>query len=175
MFLKKFFIVYFQITQTLHSHPRTRNVFENTYAANTLPDKPVASRPVAYVVNLSPLEKIGSHWICMYFPKVGLPEYFDTFVSEVPSHFEKFMGEEYKRNLGIVQHPLTTSCGQHVIFYIFQRCNNKTMEQILAEYSDRNLLTNDVNVTLMVNKNFRLDLKLIDFEFLKSVRNKTLL
>ena len=79
------------------------------------------------------------------------------------------MGGVYKRNLNIIQHPLTTTCGQHVIFYIFQRCKNETMEQIMSCYNERNILLNDVEITRMVNKNFQLDLKIIDIGFLETL------
>jgi hypothetical protein len=158
-----------QITRILKSHHLTKNTFVNTYAANTLPYEPGSYRPSAYVVNLSPLQTVGSHWICMYFPVIGDPEYFDTFASEIPAHFRQFMGPFIIKNNVSVQHPFSTACGQHVIFYIWQRCRNKSITQIMDLYSNSNLLLNDVMVTLIVNKNFGLNLQIIDDEFINTL------
>lgn len=141
----------------------------NTYSLDTLPEKPYYYRPIAYIANLSSLDSKGTHWICLFFPINDVPEYFDTFHLDVPIPFQQFMGKKYKRNINIIQHPFSTSCGQHVIYYIWQRCRNKSMEDIMKLYSPKNLLLNDELVNRIVNKNFGLNLSIIDETYLQSV------
>ena len=138
----------------------------NTYAADTLPDKPRLHRPAAYIANLSPLSSPGTHWVCFFFPVTGIPEYFDTFSLDIPSPFCDFIGQPYKQNTKIIQSPLNTTCGQHVIYYIYQRCRNISMEKILDKYSITDLHLNDVLVNQIVNQNFGLQLPLVNEEFI---------
>jgi hypothetical protein len=138
----------------------------NTYAADTLPVNPRLQRPASYVTNLSPLNSPGTHWVCFFFPLNGLPEYFDTFALDVPLAFREFMGTSYKHNNNIIQNPFSTACGQHVIYYIWQRCKNIPMEQILNLYSKNDLLLNDVVVNHILNINFGLQLNIINKEFI---------
>lgn len=105
----------------------------------------------------------------MYFPISGYPEYFDTFVTEVPLIFEQFMGPIYVKNNNTIQHPVTTVCGQHVIFYILQRCRDKTMGQILKCYSTEKLLLNDIMVNKIVNMNFQSNLQIMNTDFLETL------
>ena len=138
----------------------------NTHAADTLPERPRIQRPAAYIVNLSPLSSPGTHWVCFFFPVTGLPEYFDTFSFDIPSYFWNFIGQRYKHNTKIVQYPLNTTCGQHVIYYIYQRCKNISMEAILDGYNSTDLFLNDVLVNQIVNQNFGLCLSLVNEKFI---------
>ena len=156
----------FQITQILKSHLVTRSTFVSTYAADTLPEKPRLLKPSSYIVNLSPLGSTGSHWVCFFFPPTGLAEYFDTFALDVPYYFRDFIGPSFKQNNNILQNPFTTTCGQHVIFFIWLRCQGMSMEQILNLYSKDHLLLNDVAVNHILNQNFGLQLEIINEQFL---------
>ena len=162
-------MILFQITQALKSHLATRSTFINTFAADTLPRYPRLQKPASYIVNLSTSKSKGSHWVCFFFPVHGLPEYFDTFALDVPFYFKDFIGQTYKLSNNIVQSPLTTTCGQHVIFYILLRCLGMSMEQILTLYNQKDLLSNDIAVNNIINKTFGLKLPIINKQFLQNL------
>ena len=142
----------------------------NTYSADSLPSGPRLDRPCAYVANTADWNERGEHWVCFFFPKKGQPEYFDSFASEVPLKFRQFLGTKhlFKKNNVLVQHPMTSTCGQHVLYYIWQRCRGMTMEQILKLYSDSDYLLNDVMVNQIVKQNFALNVKVIDIQFINA-------
>ena len=164
-----FFI--FQITHTLTSHPRTKNVFVSTHAADSLPLGPRVDKPCAYIANTANWDQQGEHWVCFFFPKKGLPEYFDSFALDIPRHFANFLGSHFKQNHHIVQHPFSTACGQHVIYYIWQRCRGLCMEQILSLYTKNDYLINDVFVNQMIQQAFGVNLNVIDTRFINEQLN----
>lgn len=152
------------------SHHITKNVFVNTYSADSLPPGPRLDKPCAYVANTANWNEHGEHWVCFFFPKKGLPEYFDSFGLDVPLSFREFLGSNYlfKKNNSMIQSPFTSTCGQHVIYYIWQRCRGMTMEQILKLYCDSDFLLNDVVVNALVKQNFALNVEVIDIKFIET-------
>ena len=88
------------------------------------------SYPSSFVINLDPSYKPGSHWVAVYFDRNGVGEYFDSF-----SHYNHMH----------VQKIYTTTCGQFVVFYIYQRSRGLMLEVILRKYfSTHNKLRTDL-------------------------------
>ena len=154
-----------EITHILKSHPYTRNVFMSTHAADTLPTVP-EKRPLAYVANTHKRNQPGEHWVCFYFPVSGPREYFDSYGFEPTTSFAKFLGREYWYNKRFLQYPLSSSCGQYVIFFIFMRALGHSMETILKLFNERDLLANDLLINTIVEHNFNVDLDIFDSDFI---------
>ena len=161
-----FFSIYiFQLTKILKSHPVTRNVFVNVHASDTLPPTPRTIKPCAYISNTAPWRETGEHWVCFFFAKNSLPEYFDSFALDILPNFSKFLGEKYLTNTNIIQSIWSTSCGQHVIDYIYKRRAGYSMCDIVSVFDESNLLNNDLKVNQSVESNFGVDLKIYDKKF----------
>ena len=59
------------------------------------------SFPSAYVFNLDPSYKPGSHWVAVYIDRKGRPEYFDSFGRPPPRKIKDFLytcAESWKYN-----------------------------------------------------------------------------
>ncbi len=169
-----------QIRKHLNSHPETRTIFASIHAADTLPSSPRKYRPCAYVANTDISGGEGKHWIGFFFCKQGLPEYFDSygFPPSLGSDFERFLLEDsggYRYISCPIQHPLSTSCGQHVIHFILQRCRNHTMKNIMKTFCGEDLWTNDQIVTKFVEKNFSTSLKVLDEHYLGQQISKSIM
>ncbi len=158
----------YQIKGLLDSHPETKNVIVGVYAADRLPSGRRQNRPCAYVVNTDTSDGPGEHWICLFFSKIEPPEYFDSY-GRIPSvAIEAFLGETtvYLRNNCVIQSPLSTACGQHVIHYILNRCRGYSMKNIIGRYCGYNLWKNDMMVNSFVEKNFLTKINVIDYSYL---------
>ena len=82
------------------------------------------SYPSCFVINLDPSYKPGSHWVAVYFDRNDEGEYSDSFARYPPHKVDHFLcshakGWQYNRMQ--VQEIYTTTCGQFVVFYIYQK------------------------------------------------------
>lgn len=155
-----------QIFHLLKRHPQTRGVFVGVYAVDDLPRKPRYRKPCAYIANTDPKSEPGTHWVAFYFGKIGV-DYFDSSGRYPLPEFQHFMGTwNYKRNAHQIQSLMTSTCGQHCIFYIWKRSQGLEMEDIVSKFDKHNLLKNDVFVTESVESQFGTNLEVIDVRFL---------
>ena len=82
------------------------------------------SYPSSFVINLDPRCQPGSHWVSVYFVKNGVGEYFDLFACYPPHeivHFICYHAKGWQYNHMQVQELYTMTCGQFVVFYIYQK------------------------------------------------------
>lgn len=156
-----------QITKLMQSHVATRTVLTGVYAKDTLPEEPVKHRPAAYIVNTDVSTSSGEHWISIYFPKNGPTEYFDSFGIEPCKRFEMFMKSNYKHSISVLQNPLTTTCGQYCIFFIYMRyvCG-VSMEDIISQLLTR-ISDIDNYVNSFIEHIFGENLDVIDVKFIQ--------
>ena len=67
-----------------------------------------------------------------------------------------------------VQELYTTTCGQFVLFYVYQKSRGLTLEVIVHEYfSSHNKLKNDLLVRDFVKLHYHHDAKVIDSNFIR--------
>ena len=101
----------------------TKLSFRGVYAINEIKSIKTLSYPSSFVINLDPSYKPGSHWVAVYFDKNGVDEYFDSLAGyplhEVV-HFLCSHAKGWQYNRMQVQELYTTTCGQFVVFYIYQ-------------------------------------------------------
>ena len=131
------------------------------------------SYPSSFVINLDPSYKPGSHWVAVYFDINGVGEYFDSFVHYPPYKVDCFLhshAKGWQYNHIQVQEFYTTTCGQFVVFYIYQKSRGLTLEVILHKYfSTHNKLKNDLLVRDFVKLHYHHDAKVIDSNFIRRV------
>lgn len=160
-----------QIEAALKSNKYTKRIFHGVYSVDRLPELSL-NVPVACVVNLDGSDKPGSHWVGVYKDSTNeSSEYFDSFGNPPPNEsqawrIQRFLGLTYKYNNELIQQPLTTTCGQHVIYYIFHKSKGRNLQDIINSYP--NSLDNDIYVNNFVESNFKINPYLIDFKFLWS-------
>ena len=139
-----------EISTLMRTHPSTRSMFGGVYAKNTLPSVARDRKPVGYIVNTEEDWKMGEHWICLYFPLNGLPEYFDSFNFKPLAEFEFILGNTYRlphSRIPSLQNYNTTVCGQYCLYYLCMRyVFNFSMDDILRELLYLKMYEEDVGV-----------------------------
>ena len=108
----------------------TKLSFKSVYAIDEMKLIKTVSYPSSYVINLDPSYKPGSHWVAVYFDKNCVGEYFDYEVD----HFLRSHAKGWQYNHMQVQELYTTTCGQFVVLYIYQKSQGLTLEVILRKY-----------------------------------------
>lgn len=159
-----------QIETILNSNRYTKRIFDGVYSVDKLPEFSF-DKPVACVVNLDGSEKPGSHWVAVYKNSDNNSEYFDSLGQPPPDQslmwrIHRFLGPSYRYNNTVIQHPLTTTCGQHVIYYIFHKSKGHDLQDIINSYPGGDYLEDDAFVNNFVECNFHIHPFLVDFQFL---------
>lgn len=165
----------FELKEILQSHPITKNTFVSVHSADTLPKCARKQKPCAYIANTDISSGEGEHWVCFYFPKNSIPEYFDSYGSMPRKSFEEFLNGRYIKNVKFIQHPLSTVCGQYTIFYIYHRCLGYSIFDIINMFDETDNLGNDKIVNNFIKRKFGKNLKVFDLNYLKSFISKALL
>ena len=163
-----------QITQLMKNNARTKRSFVGVFPADYVPTHPRRSKPCSYIANTDRGDQPGQHWVCMFFPINGLPEFFDSYGFPPQEEFLKILGNNYKYSKGFYQFPISSTCGQFCIFYIHQRCTGKSMEEIIALFTTSNLLENDVLINSTVEREFNVDLQIFDEPYIRSQLCRTM-
>jgi hypothetical protein len=156
------------LTRLLNLHPVTRELFHGVFAFDTVPVK-IPFKPWAIIFNEDVSNKPGSHWIAAFCPAEGDGEYFDTRGSPPArgSKINKLLGKNYVYNSLLVQNALTSVCGQHCLYFIFQRCKGIEFKDILSGYNLSNTLQNDEKINSFVEQTFHTDQDVLDIGFLR--------
>ena len=162
-----------QLCWILSGDKFTKLSFRGVYAIDEIKSIKTVSYPSSFVINLDPSYKPGSHWVAVYFDKNSVGEYFDSLAGYPPHEVVDFLlshvkGWQYNRMQ--VQELYTTTCGQFVVFYIYQKSRGLTLEVILPKYfSTHNKVRNDLLVRDFVKLHYHHDVKAIDFNFISRV------
>lgn len=155
-----------QIVNLLKSCPRTKGSFKGVYSADNVPET-CSDLPATFVVNLSDSDEPGSHWTAVHIGLGELPEFFDSYgLPPALPRLDSLLGECYMHSNVQLQSILTTTCGQHVIYYILCKSFNKDMQTIINSYPGPPL-ENDIFVNKVIESVFAVDLDVIDTLFLR--------
>jgi len=157
----------------LQKNPSTSPYFGGIYPNDQLPymNTKCISRDKYIVINLDPSYKEGSHWVVavqtpnsknnFFFDSYGMP----PFTEEI----KQFLQNRYSFNKIPLQNPLTTSCGQWCLYFIW---NSIQKGHHFLEHQKKQL--NDYDVNKWVNKKFNLNEKAISLPFLRHQIAKSL-
>ena len=162
-----------QLCWILSGDKFTKLTFRGVYAIDEMKSIKFVSYPSSFVINLDPSYKPGSHWAAVYFDKNGVGEYFDSFahypLNEVV-HFLRLHAKGWQYNSMQVQELYTTTCGQFVVFYIYQKSRGLTLEAILRKYHNtHNKLRNDLLVRDFVKLHYHHDAKVMEPNFVRRI------
>ena len=107
-------------------------------------------REFGLIFNTDPCKKEGRHWVALYV-KDKHAEYFDSFGSPPVNEelYDYVTKSDYSLafNTRVIQHPLSTRCGEYAIYFLKLRFKNQSISEIVSKFS-RNLSFNDIFVQI---------------------------
>ncbi len=129
-------------------------------------DKIKHARPGCMIVNEDDSGKPGSHWVALFVLPESKCEYFDSYGRDKAApKIEKFLKKfDILQGNRQVQSTFSTTCGQHCVYYLYNRSRGVSFAEIVASYS-KNQQQNDEMVTDFVNSHFGLSETTSDPEF----------
>lgn len=117
------------------------------------------SLPAGFIVNLSPSNHQGSHWIAIFINESGATTYFCSYgmKPEVRSiqHFLRLHSKTIQYNDRQLQAMQSTYCGEYAAMFLLNSFSGVRLSDFLKKFS-MNLILNDMLITKMFNraKNF---------------------
>lgn len=146
-----------QINKILSRDRITRKYFLGVFASDKLPRR-IKRYPACFVCNVDKSSKPGSHWIAFFITSPDEAEFFDSFgnepyffqgpISNYVTYFSKVVYNPF-----VLQTNVSAVCGQYCIFYLYSRCQGKTLKHVLSHFVTENL-SNDRRVYNFVAKRF---------------------
>ncbi|XP_022106393.1 uncharacterized protein LOC110987709 [Acanthaster planci] len=127
-----------QLEHALLADKFTRPYFQGIYPANGLPKEPVPW-PSAFVVTAKSIPSFFiNHWIGIYITPDGEGEVFDS-LGHPPRHpmLQDFLRRNTTRivyNRVQIQGSQSSVCGQHVLYFLLQRCRGFHPEYIVRSF-----------------------------------------
>ena len=165
-----------QIYSVLSQHPITSGVFCGVYASNKLPHTKLERYPAAFVANVDPDTKPGSHWVAFYIQDKWHGEYFDSYGRPpLQKAFIRFLQRNcttWVQNRHHLQGAFSSVCGQYVLYYLLHRSQGQSMDHIVNNFvEDKDM--NDFYVNDFIEKNMGLITPIYDVDFLTSQISKS--
>lgn len=148
----------FELEKYIFSIKSLRKNYRGIFASDEL-DKIQNFGPQSFVIiNYCPGE--GCHWVCCYNHGSSI-EYFDP--SGLPSHLinkniDSFLKKQKKRvtfNRTTLQNETSTTCGHHVLIYLYFKSLNYSLNNLLTLYYKFDLKRNDFIVMKLFKKIFK--------------------
>lgn len=148
-----------EIWNALSENRYTQKYFKGVFPLDLLP-KLIKKKPALFVVNTDRSNKPGSHWVAIYLPMKGKPEYFDSYgIQPIHNEFLEF----FKRNKFTkvlynktqLQNLLSTVCGQYCCVYLLYKAQKKSLENFIeTNFEKDKFRKNDKRVETLFLKNF---------------------
>jgi hypothetical protein len=124
--------------------------------------------PAGYIVNTAPSSHDGEHWVAFYFTE-DTAEFFDSYGQDPKPEMVKFLASYGHRSWATngrrLQGSLSTVCGQYCIFFLTLRTRGWSMKEIDGQFGVE-YEWNDNLVAAFVNKHFRLNTKVLNYDFI---------
>ena len=120
----------------------TLDAFNGIYSIDALPDF-VPHRPFLIIVNTHTHNLPGEHWICILIDKDKNAELFDSLalpVSNILIRWLNLFSIKWKKNSQSFQHPLSSTCGAFVLFFVINRLHVKDFESLTDVFTSSPLL-----------------------------------
>lgn len=147
-----------QITAILTNHAKTRSSFLGVFPSDQLPTV-IPYYPACFVANTDTSHQEGHHWLAFYIHSPHKICFFDSF-GNPPNYFKGMISNYVSQYKHIVFNPMhlqsnvSSVCGQYCIYYLYSKCNGRSMKDILSSFVT-NQMSNDYKVHHFVTKHFR--------------------
>jgi hypothetical protein len=126
------------IEKFMHKFPKFKTCFLGCFSCDELANLNV--RPNSgLVVNFDDSQSVGSHWIAIFIPTLGVCEYFDSFGREPPSgDIHRFVSgfERCLISKTLFQSPVSEVCGHYCLFYVTLRILGVSRPEIIRRLRD---------------------------------------
>lgn len=147
-----------QLTKAMVRNKHTRKDFQGVFPSDKLPKK--LKKPALLIVNTDDSTKAGSHWVAIFVPKKGRPEYFDSIGNE-PSdpQFLQFLrrnGSNFIYNDKRIQSMFSETCGNFCAIYLLYRAKKLSILKFMQHFTD-DYEQNDRKILKLYQKYFRRD------------------
>ena len=129
-----------------------QNIFKGVFACDSMPSR--FSFPAAFVINLSPHDEPGSHWVALYIGKSGVAFYFDSFGMKATNFYvNAFLRMHTKKvifNKKQLQHISSNKCGQFCCVFVVNALKECAIDNFISRFG-MNLYVNDFILENMFN------------------------
>jgi len=157
-----------EIASAIVRDPVLHSVCIGVFPADRLPV--VKKYPSCFIANADPASQPGSHWVAFYIPNKDTCEFFDTYGGYTRNEYFKTYINKFENDVVSakrLQSPFSTVCGQHALYFLFNRCRGLTFTQIVNMYSSDTLANNET-ICQFINDTFVLTEPISDLVFLVS-------
>ena len=147
-----------QIAAVLKRDPITKPIFQGVFPSDQLPNK-IKRYPAAFVANVDPKGRPGSHWCAFYFTQEEEGEFFDSYglkpqaYSQHFLHFLEMNSRHWTYNHQDLQSLNSNVCGHYCLYYVINRCRNVSVKTIVNRFG-KNTRKNDHLVYHFITKYF---------------------
>lgn len=110
-------------------------------SADEVPRYPI-QKPTGLIVNTDPSYRSGKHWVCIYLPKKGPTEFFDSLGRSPEYYHPDFRrvlitnGPTYLHNEGRLQDYGSPYCGEYCLDFLVQRHRGESYQSFLKQFGD---------------------------------------
>ncbi len=148
-----------ELYRAVNSDEEIKQKFIGVFPSDRLPKH----RTGCMIVNEDPHTQNGSHWVSIFLLPNNRAEYFDSYgsIPRVKRIKNYLKGFDTVRNTEQLQSLFSTTCGQHCLFYLYNRCRGIGLATIIDSYSKQQH-RNDEMVADFVNECFDMDLPTYD-------------
>ncbi len=144
-----------QLLRVCAKDPEIRRRFLGVFACDKLPHY-TTKRPVWFIANTKPSSHRGQHWIAVYIDETNHGYYFCSYGIAPNLVFQNYLTTTccgWSRNTKRLQSSITTTCGQHCVFFLYAISRGVSVAEFYNCFSSRYNL-NDAFVNEFVNDVF---------------------
>lgn len=124
-----------RVTKILEKNPVTRKIYRGCFPSNGLPIPSSLNFPAAFVVNLDPHKREGSHWVSVIaFGHNREVLYFDSLALPISQTIDGQFLQGFPRtqwNSKTYQSPISTTCAHYCICFIYYISYGLNFDQFL--------------------------------------------
>lgn len=131
---------------------------EGVFAIDKIPNKNKYKK--CFIINSDPSFLPGQHWIAIFLPSNGLPEFFDSFGKSPSSYSESLLNflldqnsKGFIYNYKKIQSSESSTCGLFCLYFLYYRIRGYSFTEILKRFG-KNLSQNDLIVIDLYYKHY---------------------
>lgn len=130
-------------------------------------DKLPVKQPGFVICNEDNHTQPGSHWVCIFLSDNGQAEFFNSYGGPPKPRpiVEYLVGCDVVCSQKQVQSFLSTTCGQHCLYFAFHRCRGIGFQAIVESYA-KDQDSNDQMVCDFIEDQFGYDTEPLEEDFL---------
>ena len=128
-----------------NADPSTLRAFQGIYSMDELPQA-IKYYPCLMIINTQAHNLDGEHWIAVHIGKHRRGEIFDSLVTPLPNILLRWLNSfsvSYIKNHRQFQHPMSSTCGGYVLYYVLNRLKDSNC---MDKYFNASLPLNEMKV-----------------------------